>query len=387
MKFSKFQSQFLFFEVFAIILMLLCPIASQAFEPKNYQPNFSYDFQFPTIAEPGSNATLAPSSPFNPINSVQIEQSEQAKQGAGYWWGTVPTMPSPLSHEPLPAAFVPTCWQGLCQQLNADGFEQEKIEALFTRLGSCYTTSPMQIKVNELYKSKFLKPKKPPKTDQIKPKDPYYKHVVTSKNIQRAKDFLAENKAAFASASEQYDVPEEIAVSLILVETDLGEFFGKQKALTHLASMAVSNDPVMLIEHFPAISGNSTKEEWMQEVMENKASWAYKELKAYLTYCFANNLDPLSLDGSIYGALGYCQFMPSNILLFGVDGNNNGKVDLFEIEDAIHSLCNYLKKHGWQKNLDKKQQHAVLLKYNRSNIYANSILVMGEKIREPEAKK
>ena len=84
MKFSKFQSQFLFFEVFAIILMLLCPIASQAFEPKNYQPNFSYDFQFPTIAEPGSNATLAPSSPFNPINSVQIEQRLLVGHGINY---------------------------------------------------------------------------------------------------------------------------------------------------------------------------------------------------------------------------------------------------------------------------------------------------------------
>ena len=345
--------------------LLLYPAAALAFEPTDYQFNFSYDFEFPPIRGLSNNATEA--APLNPPLSTPVSP----EQGAGYWSGPIA--------DPV-AGPVPECWQKLCEQLVADGFKQEQVEDVFSRLGSCYTESPMRIKLSELYKSKFTKRKKASAADKTNPKTSYYKHVVTTKNLQRAKDFLAEHKAAFDSANKQYDVPAELAVSLILVETDLGNFFGKQKALVNLASMSVSNQPNVLIGHFPAISGNATKEEWMQTVMDNKSSWAYGELKAYLTYCFANNLDPLTPDGSIYGALGYCQFMPSNILLFGVDGNANGTVDLFEVEDAIHSLCNYLKAHGWKKNLDKKQQHAVLLKYNRSNIYANTILLMAENL-------
>lgn len=55
-----------------------------------------------------------------------------------------------------------------------------------------------------------------------------------------------------------------------------------------------------------------------------------------------DNVPPSHLPGSIYGAVGLCQFMPSNIAVYGADGNGDGRVDLFDTSDAIASLANYL---------------------------------------------
>ena len=46
----------------------------------------------------------------------------------------------------------------------------------------------------------------------------------------------------------------------------------------------------------------------------------------------------MSFVGSIYGAIGISQFMPTNALKFGQDGDGDGRVDLFRHEDAVHSL-------------------------------------------------
>ena len=42
------------------------------------------------------------------------------------------------------------------------------------------------------------------------------------------------------------------------------------------------------------------------------------------------------------------QFMPSNYRKLAVDGDDDGDIDLFTHADAIHSVANYLKVHGWQ---------------------------------------
>lgn len=321
-----------------LILILLAPSEATAQNTDDYIPSLPYDLKLQDITFPDNQTT---------VYDVQTA--------------------------------VPECWQPLTGQLVADGFEKDIIETIFIRLGSDYSDKPMRTKLEELYKIKFRKPKKP---STGKPKVTYYKNVVTDKNINRARFFLEEHETALNEAAKLYGVPKEIAVALILVETDLGDYLGKHKALTNLASMAASTDPEGLIQHFPNISGNATKEEWMQTVMTKRSSWAYGELKAFLSYCISNEIDPLYIDGSIYGAIGYCQFMPSNILLFGVDGNNNGKIDLFEPEDAIYSLCNFLKVHGWKEELSRDEKHKVLLYYNRSSAYANTILMVGEKLAE-----
>ena len=63
------------------------------------------------------------------------------------------------------------------------------------------------------------------------------------------------------------------------------------------------------------------------------------------------DLDPLSLTGSYAGAMGIPQFMPESYRKFAVDFNADGKRNIWDDRtDAIGSVANYLKSHGWARN-------------------------------------
>ena len=113
-----------------------------------------------------------------------------------------------------------------------------------------------------------------------------------------------------------------------------------------------------------------------------KADWAYGELKWLLTYAQREGIDPFELRGSMYGAIGLCQFMPSSLSAFGVDADGDGRIDPFSKADAFHSIANYLRGHGWQSGLDREGQHRVIFAYNRSVVYANTVLAIAERIRQ-----
>ncbi len=48
--------------------------------------------------------------------------------------------------------------------------------------------------------------------------------------------------------------------------------------------------------------------------------------------------------------MGHFQFIPTTLAMYGVDGNNDGKIDIIDsISDAMASAGNYLNKLGWDK--------------------------------------
>jgi membrane-bound lytic murein transglycosylase B len=56
------------------------------------------------------------------------------------------------------------------------------------------------------------------------------------------------------------------------------------------------------------------------------------------------------MNGSWAGAMGQVQFMPSSFLHYGVDGNGDGRIDLWNTrEDYLSSAANYLMKSGWDQ--------------------------------------
>jgi membrane-bound lytic murein transglycosylase B len=116
--------------------------------------------------------------------------------------------------------------------------------------------------------------------------------------------------------------------------------------------------------------------------VSRKSKWAYEELKAYLTYAVHNGIDPFGLHGSYAGAFGFAQFLPSNVLRYGRDGDGDGKVDLFHHPDAIESIAYFLKAHGWAQNMSRQDAHKVLFAYNRSIYYVNTILSVADKLKE-----
>jgi membrane-bound lytic murein transglycosylase B len=75
------------------------------------------------------------------------------------------------------------------------------------------------------------------------------------------------------------------------------------------------------------------------------------ELENTLVLARETGVDPLSLQGSFAGAVGMPQFMPGNILKYGVDFDGDGRIDLSgSSSDAIGSVANYLARHGWNRD-------------------------------------
>ncbi len=199
--------------------------------------------------------------------------------------------------------------------------------------------------------------------------------------ITQAHSYLQENTELLENINNKYCVPKEIIVSILLVETLLGDIVGGKRAFNTLASMALSTDLETIRPYLPKKLINPMNEDFAKTICRQKADWAYAELKALILYAHGSGFDPLTLLSSIYGAIGLCQFLPSNILSYGVDADNDGRIDLFTKADAFYSIANYLREHGWKCTMDKGSQREVILRYNRSSIYANTVLAVAQKLK------
>jgi membrane-bound lytic murein transglycosylase B len=151
--------------------------------------------------------------------------------------------------------------------------------------------------------------------------------------------------------------------------------------------MALCAELETIRPYLPKKLVNSKNEEYARAACRQKAEWAYSELKALILYAHYSGFDPLSLPGSIYGAIGLCQFMPTNALTYGVDADNDGRIDLFVKTDALYSIANYLREHGWGCQMDRASQHKAVYAYNHSNVYANTILAVADKLKAKPKKK
>ncbi len=80
-----------------------------------------------------------------------------------------------------------------------------------------------------------------------------------------------------------------------------------------------------------------------------RAEYFSGELETFLLMSRDEGDDPLELKGSFAGAMGYGHFMPSSYKQYAVDFNGDGHINLWDPVDAIGSVANYFKAHGWEK--------------------------------------
>ena len=222
---------------------------------------------------------------------------------------TAPATPTPS--EPLTVAEV---WKPLLDRLRQDGLDGQEIAYLFVRLGDTPSQDPMGRKVQELYTGKFLPRPKPASSKDSAPSAggvprPWYKGFVTDANARRCRTFINTHIEAFKAAEESYGVPTEVAAALLFVETRLGDYLGEQNAFVTLASMAASRSPDAIPDWLDKLPGVENRLDWVSARMEDKADWAYAELRALLEYSVANGVDPFEIPGSGYarGGQSPCQ--------------------------------------------------------------------------------
>jgi len=158
--------------------------------------------------------------------------------------------------------------------------------------------------------------------ERVKEWDEYQDIFLTKKRIVAGKAFLKDHAALLAEAEKKYGVKKEIIAAIIGVETFYGTRQGGYRVLDSLSTLAFD---------YP----------------QRPLFW--RELKAFFSLAEKENLNPAEIKGSYAGAMGYGQFIPTSYLSYAVDGDGDGKRDLWSNPaDAIFSVANYFKRHGWK---------------------------------------
>jgi len=213
---------------------------------------------------------------------------------------------------------------------------------------------------------------------------PVYKSIIQPERLAEAKEFYQQELDLLNRIDREFRIPPEITVGILTVETRVGKFLGSRPAVTTLASMALCSDFNRVLPFFDEQDLTRERLDWLKARSKKTAGWAYVELKALLEYTRENKLDLVGMPGSVYGAIGISQFMPSNAVRFGVDGNGDGVVDLFNLEDALFSMGSYMKATGW-KGTNRRRARKVLFRYNRSRTYVNTVMAVADHLSEPPA--
>jgi membrane-bound lytic murein transglycosylase B len=150
----------------------------------------------------------------------------------------------------------------------------------------------------------------------------YRTRFITDRRIARGVEVGRLESEALRRAAER-GVPAQVLLSVVGVETFYGENTGRHRVIDALATLAFDYPP--------------------------RAPFFRGELEQYLLVSREESIDPLGPAGSYAGAMGIPQFMPSSFRAYAVDGDGDGKRDLWASwSDVFASVANYLASHGWR---------------------------------------
>lgn len=210
----------------------------------------------------------------------------------------------------------PNAQQFIDKMVNKHGFDRQQLQEILSqakRLDSVLRLMDNQAPTTS------VKPPSGPNGAWLR----YRKKFITPDNVQNGVVFWNQYEDALNRAWQVYGVPTEIIVGIIGVETRWGRVMGKTRILDALATLSFN---------YP-----------------RRAEYFSGELETFLLMARDEQDDPLNLKGSFAGAMGYGQFMPSSYKQYAVDFSGDGHINLWDPVDAIGSVANYFKAHGWVK--------------------------------------
>ncbi len=183
--------------------------------------------------------------------------------------------------------------------------------------------------------------------------------LLTRASLERGLNVIKDNLEELKRIESTFGVEKEAIVSILRVETNFGRFTGNYPVFNSLLTMTI--------------------------LQNRRSGWAEDEWLSLIMFSREGGLDPLTIKGSWAGAFGLCQFVPSSYVKYGIDGNRDGRVDLFNMADALASIANYLKSNGWEKdNLAKKRQ--AIYAYNHCDNYVDAVLAYAAALKKPSLK-
>lgn len=227
-------------------------------------------------------------------------------------------------------------------------------------------------------------PKFSPVTFRLAPRESsnIYRGFLSDKKIETARAFLRRFASTFQDVEHTFGVSRCVIASILLIETGYGANTGRDRVFYRLARVASVRDPDNLLYNIEIL----TKEDGTVQSVDVRAraeyleKTFYPEIRALLEIERTKNVDIHRVFGSRAGAFGWPQFLPSNYLRFGIDWSKSGDVSLFDPQDAIASVANFLKNFGWNDSLSYEAKREIIWRYNRSAPYIDTVLQVSSDI-------
>jgi membrane-bound lytic murein transglycosylase B len=164
----------------------------------------------------------------------------------------------------------------------------------------------------------------------------YMRNRLSDARIARGRSMLVEHRDLFARIQRDYGVQPHYLMSFWALESNFGDFTGGFSVINALATLAY--DP-------------------------RRADMFRSELFTALRIIDEGHIAADAMTGSWAGAMGQCQFMPSTFASYAVDGDGDGRIDIWNsLPDIFASAANYLSRSGWKG--DERWGREVLLPEN-----------------------
>ena len=177
-------------------------------------------------------------------------------------------------------------------------------------------------------------------------KSPYCqfnKNLVSPFRIKKGAEFYIQNKTYLSDVEKKYHVDPFIITAIIGVESNYGKFTGNHPTRDALATVIVNTENSSSMSVSQSANGNTI----FNDV--NKKQFFIDELKYLAKLDINKTIDINTLEGSWDGGIGLAQFMPSSYYRHAVSPKHE-KANLFDPEDAVHSIANYLVERGSWKS-------------------------------------
>jgi membrane-bound lytic murein transglycosylase B len=150
----------------------------------------------------------------------------------------------------------------------------------------------------------------------------YIARRVSDRRVRRGRALLREHSALLSEIGRRYGVPPRFLVALWGIESNYGAEPGSFPVIEALATLAWD-------DRRPAFYRN--------------------ELFHALSILDEGTIGADAFRGSWSGAMGQLQFIPSTYLRFAVDGDGDGRRDIWRsLPDIFASAAHYLERSGWK---------------------------------------
>jgi membrane-bound lytic murein transglycosylase B len=161
--------------------------------------------------------------------------------------------------------------------------------------------------------------------ENIETLDTYLPKRVPKWKVDKARALYKEHQVLLNQVGEKYQVQPRFIVALWGLETNFGKFTGGYNVISALSTLAYEG---------------------------RRETFFKKQLMAALTILDEGHISSKNMKGSWAGAMGQNQFMPTSFLGYAVDGDGDGKKDIWQNQaDIFSSMANYLQKEGWSDQI------------------------------------